>query len=455
MFAFLLSFFRTRPDKPIFSHDPATIRRVYERGRWSVLLTCMIGYGLFYTCRINFSVVKKPMLDEGVLDATRMGMIGSVMLVVYAVGKASNGFLADRAHIARFMAAGLLVSALANLIFGFSSQFWIFAGLWGISGWFQSMGSAPSVVAISHWFSNRERGSRYGVWSTCHSIGEALTFLLTARLVAGQGWRWGFWGPGLLCVAGALVMLRTLRDRPATYGLPPVEVYRDDSTGVKVEGGEKATGRAQLAVLGNPFIWVLGLASASVYMTRYGLNNWGVLYLQEAKGYSLQMAGQVMGAYPVAGLLGAAASGMISDRLFGARRNLPALLFGLLEIGALGALYLVPPGHPWVDSAALACFGFAMGGLLVFLGGLMAVDLAPRGAAGAAMGLIGLFSYLGAALQDTVSGVLLDAGAVVTAAGAIHDFGQAQAFWLGASVLSLVLAAATWPAYLRIRGGAR
>jgi sugar phosphate permease len=63
MFAFLLSFFRTRPDKPIFSHDPATIRRVYERGRWSVLLTCMIGYGLFYTCRINFSVVKKPMLD--------------------------------------------------------------------------------------------------------------------------------------------------------------------------------------------------------------------------------------------------------------------------------------------------------------------------------------------------------------------------------------------------------
>jgi OPA family sugar phosphate sensor protein UhpC-like MFS transporter len=218
-----------------------------------------------------------------------------VMLVAYAVGKASNGFLADRANIARFMSTGLLISALANLALGFMTWFWVFAVLWGVSGWFQSMGSAPSVVALSHWFSNKERGTRYGVWSTSHGIGEALTFLVTASLVAAMGWRWGFWGPGLLCVLAALILYKTLKDRPQTYGLPSVSEYKQDFSGVKVEGEGRPTGRAQLMVLKNPYIWLLGLASACMYMARYGINNWGVLYLQEVKDYDLAAAGAVMG----------------------------------------------------------------------------------------------------------------------------------------------------------------
>lgn len=450
MLAPLLDFFRTGPDKPLISQDKAAIRRRYERLRWSVFLSTIVGYGMFYTCRINFAVAKKPMLDEGVLDTTQMGIIGSIMLVVYAVGKASNGFLADRANIARFMSTGLLISALANLAFGFMTWFWVFAILWGVSGWFQSMGSAPSVVAISHWFSNRERGTRYGVWSTCHSLGEATTFLVTAGLVSALGWRWGFWGPGALGVVAALILYRTLADRPQTYGLPHITEYKQDFTGVKVAGEGRPTGRAQLAVLKNPYIWILGLASASIYMARYGMNNWGVLYLQEVKGYDLVSAGAVMGTYPLLGLAGAAVSGWFSDRFFGARRTLPALLFGMLELGSLIALFLIPPEMRWADTVALGCFGFALGGLLVYLGGLMAVDLSARDAAGAAMGVVGMFSYLGAALQDTVSGMLLDADSSVVDGATVYDFTNVQIFWVGASVLSLLLAACTWPAYRKL-----
>jgi OPA family sugar phosphate sensor protein UhpC-like MFS transporter len=50
----------------------------------------------------------------------------------------------------------------------------------------------------------------------------------------------------------------------------------------------------------------------------------------------------------------------------------------------------------------LAAFGLGMGGVLVYLGGLMAIDLVSRRAAGAAMGLVGLFSYLVAGVQDTL-----------------------------------------------------
>ena len=186
----VLSFFKTRADQPVFSADPSAIRRSYEARRWSVFLSVLFGYGLFYTSRMNFSVAKKAMLDEGVMSATQMGMVGSALLFVYAVGKFTNGFLADRCNIARFMSIGLLLSGVANLLLGFNPMFSGFLLLWGLNGWFQSVGSAPSVVALSHWFGKKERGTRYGIWSASHSIGEGLTLVGTSVLVASFGWRW-------------------------------------------------------------------------------------------------------------------------------------------------------------------------------------------------------------------------------------------------------------------------
>jgi len=466
----LLRWFKSGPDRPRLESD-AEIRRLYGRQRWSVFLSVTLGYGMFYLCRVNFSVVKKPLLDQGLLSATQMGIIGSAMLVVYAVGKLVNGFLADRSNVRRFMAAGLMISALANLVIGFHPAFSVFLGAWAVSGWFQAHGSAPSVVALSQWFAPHERGTRYGLWSVAHSIGEGLTFAGTAVLVSVAGWRWGFWGPGIVCVIAALVLLRTLADRPETLGLPPVNEYSpppdaaaggspptpaqdsepapSDEVAAGSSGaadvadpaaGKSSVASLQLEVLRNPAIWVLGVASACMYVARYGINNWGILYLQSAKEYSLVAAGSVLAANTVTGLAGAATSGWISDRFFNARRTVPLLVYGVLQIAALVAFYLIPPGNQLLDTAAMGVFGFALGGLLVYLGGLMAVDVCSRRAAGAAMGIIGLFSYLGAAIQDGISGWLIDAAKTGVGEGATYSFDNVFTFWIAASCLSLVLA---------------
>lgn len=53
-------------------------------------------------------------------------------------------------------------------------------------------------------------------------------------------------------------------------------------------------------------------------------------------------------------------------------------------------------------------FGLGIGVLICFLGGLMAVDIAPRNASGAALGVVGIASYIGAGLQDVMSGILIE-----------------------------------------------
>jgi OPA family sugar phosphate sensor protein UhpC-like MFS transporter len=110
-----------------------------------------------------------------------------------------------------------------------------------------------------------------------------------------------------------------------------------------------------------------------------------------------------------------------------------------------------------VLSAAFLLFGFTLSGLLAVLGGLFAVDIVGRRAAGAAMGFIGIVSYLGNALQEWISGRLIQRGLTLETVTTLNEQGQAIvtqvkhydfeaaiAFWIGASVVSLVLAASLW-----------
>jgi predicted MFS family arabinose efflux permease len=274
----LLTYFKSGPLRPLLT-DPAAIREFYERKRWSIFLSLILGYAFFYTCRLGLSVTKKPLLDAGVLTASEMGIIGSVLLYVYAVGKFVNGVFADHANIRRFMSWALLLSAVVNIAFGYTNLFIGFVILWGLNGWFQSIGSAPSVVSLCQWFSNRERGTRYGIWAGAHNLGEGLTFVVVAWLVGHFGWRAGFVGPGLICVFVALTMFRTLGDRPQTYGLPHVADYTNDHSAGPPP--TESTGALQKLVFRNPWVWLLALSCALMYVARYAINNWAILFLQE------------------------------------------------------------------------------------------------------------------------------------------------------------------------------
>jgi OPA family sugar phosphate sensor protein UhpC-like MFS transporter len=306
-------------------------------------------------------------------------------------------------------------------------------------------------VILSQWFSGRERGRYYGIWSTAHSIGEGLTFAGLGAAVGWWGWRAGFLTPGVVCVGVAVGLYAFLRDRPRTLGLPAVADWKNDRVepDARPESEPASTWQVQLSILKLPSIWVLALASAGMYVTRYGLNSWGMLYLQETGGYSTMEAGGMLALNPLAGLLGCVAYGFVSDKFFRARRPPVNLICGLLEILALVIVFFGPPGHPVLLSAAFLLYGFSINGLVTALGGLFAVDIAPKRATGAAMGFIGAFSYVGAAVQERVSGFLVRRGTTMVDGVRHYDFHPVVIFWLGASVLSLILAAALWRVKVR------
>ena len=445
-----LKFFATSPDKPLIE-DKKQVDSLYKKYRLRVMLAITIGYGLAYPLRLALSAMKKDLIDADIFSATELGAIGAALLYAYAFGKFFNGILADHSNVKRFFAVGVTISALINIFIGTSTILWAWIILWGLNGWFQGFGAPTGAVTLSNWFSNKERGRLYGIWSTAHSLGEGLTFIVSATLVTFFGWQAGFWGPGVfaLFVAGGIYLL--LEDRPQTLGLPSVADWKNDHSNSKQvdDEEEQSTKKAQMKIFKIPAIWILGLASASMYVTRYAINSWGFLYLQEAKGYSLVEAGSILGLNTLAGLAGCVAYGYISDKLFNAKRPPVNLIFGVLEVFSLLVIFFTPEGNPVIVMAAFVLYGFTLSGLLAALGGLFAIDIAPKKAAGAVMGFIGIFSYLGAGMQDQISGFLIENGTTMVEGIRVYDFSAAITFWIGGSVLSLILALLLWNAKAR------
>jgi len=199
----------------------------------------------------------------------------------------------------------------------------------------------------------------------------------------------------------------------------------------------------QMSIVAMPAIWILALANATNYVVRYAINSWGILYLQEARGFSLVEAGSFLMANTLAGIAGCILFGFISDKWFAARRPPANLMFALIEILAL-LLVFYGPQTKGMLLFAFVLYGIGLNGLVTSLGGLFGVDIVPKRAAGAVMGFIGVFAYLGAALQENISGYLIERGTRWVDGVRVYDFSDAIHFWLGAAVVSMVLSALLW-----------
>lgn len=389
--------------------------------------------------------MKKPIIDSGALDATQLGVIGSALLFAYAIGKFVNGFIADHCNIKRFMAVGLIISTMVNAFMGIMGLatsviptmviFISFAIMWGFNGWAQSMGAPPAIISLSRWFPLKERGTYYGFFSASHNLGEFFSFIFVGFIVSMAGWQAGFFGSAIAGAIGITLIIFFLHDNPQCKGLPPL----NELTGEPVtEAEKKSIGAVQRQVLRMPAVWILAFASAFMYISRYAINSWGVLFLEEAKGYGHTEAISVVSINALLGIFGTVLSGWFSDKLFHGDRHWPAFIFGVLNSVAL-VIFIYGGNALWVNSLAMVLFGIAIGVLICFLGGLMAVDIVPRKATGAALGVVGIASYIAAGLQDVASGMLIDNNVTVIDGVKHYDFSQAAIFWIAASVISFLL----------------
>ena len=439
----LYSFYRiSKPSKVKVPREAAAgeYRRLRNRTFWGVTA----AYALYYVCRMAMAVVKQPLIDGGILGAAQLGIIGSAFYFVYAAGKFANGFIADYCNIRRFMATGLLISTVVNLLmgvlglaqgwWGFSSAilFFVFALVWGINGYCQSMGAPPGVISLSRWFPLNRRGTFYSILSATPYLGKSLSVFALGLVVGWIGWEWGFIFSAIAGVLGSAIILIFVSDTPESKGLPSVQ----ELTGEEIlKTDTMPTKELQKMVVRHPGIWIIALSSAFVYITQHAVSEWGVLFLQKGKGFSLASATQIIAFSEAFGIAGTVLAGWLSDRLCKGNRFIPVLISGMVCLAALAGFLLTGGGYG-MNIVYVAVFSLAIGVVYCTVAGLMALDIVPRKATGSALGMVGLASYAAAGVQNVVSGFMIQSGEM--------NFTGVSFFWLAACLLSFMIPVLSW-----------
>ena len=423
----------------------AEIKRQYPKYRWRIMEATFLGYAGFYLVRNNLSVVSKEI--EGTLGYSH-SMIGSILAITaisYGVGKFFMGAWSDRSDPRKFMAVGMLLTAIVNIVFGSVDNYYLHMTLWSLNGFVQGMGWPPCGRSMGHWYSVRERGVFFSTWNTSHNLGGGIAGILAAYAAGHFGWQAAFYFPAAIALVGSLYLFLRLRDTPQSVGLPPIEEYKNDYTEEELKHGlnERELGTKELLfdyVLTNKYVWLLAIANFFAYIVRYSMLDWGPMYLREVKDATLHGGGFAILVIEFGGIPSTIFFGWVSDKLSGRRGMVGTLCMVPIAV-AFGVIALTPAGYLWLDMCMLAvigCFIYPVINLIT----IAALDLTSKKAIGTAAGFIGMFGYIGRTVQAKGFGWMVDH---------FKEVYSLETAWLivmysilGCAVITIVLLALMW-----------
>jgi len=247
--------------------------------------------------------------------------------------------------------------------------------------------------------------ARFGLWSgVILSIGNTGMLLSSSPLafvVDQYGWRAGFWISAISGILVALAVFVLVPNQPAEQ--------RDSSSSLL----SQMTGVLRLG-LSRPLRGLIALALVSLAVPLVLRGLWGGPWLMEIKGLSRVEAGNQLGAFTIAMIVGPLCIGMI-DRRVGRRREVVAgthlcvaLLLALMALGAphyaVSALLGVTVMPPQYDLVLFVLIGLATSAQPLLYA--MSRQLVDAQSAGKALAAVNLAFFLGAALMQSTTGAV-------------------------------------------------
>lgn len=392
MFKFL------KPSPEIDRLPEEKISSTYKRSRTQVFIAIYLGYMIYYFVRMNF-IFARPLLTENFgFSKTQVGLVGAALGPAYGISKLVMGIASDKSNPRYFLALGLILSGVCNLIFPSFANVMFMCVVWFLNGWFQGMGWGPCAKILTHWFSDSERGRKMSKWNTSHNIGSALAvFIALWGVNIFSDYKGAFYFPGILAIIGGIVYIILAKDTPQSIGLPPIEEYKNDypETFGDTDNSEAILSVKEIFkkyILKNKLLWMIAIANIFVYIIRYGLENWVPFFLKEERGFTFENAKLAFSLFECAAIPGSIIIGWASDKIFHGRRA-PVGIICLICTTVLTFVYWQST-NIYLTYVVIAFIGAMVYGPVMLIG-ISAVDSVPKNAAGTASGVTGLFGYLG------------------------------------------------------------
>jgi OPA family glycerol-3-phosphate transporter-like MFS transporter len=408
-------------DENLITNKENEITKAFKTGyslalwRMRIFFTVWITYIIYYIGRNNYAIAKPFIMEEfGAYSAALMGLVSSTFLIFYAFGQFVNGFLGDKVGARRFITLGLIVSSALNLLMGVAFDFiWVAFLLWGLNGYFQAMGWAPSVKTIANWQPPNDRGKWSSRLATSYLLGGVVSWFIAILITDtfSLDWRFSFIFPGILMFFMAIHFYARSRNAPEEVGLPTLEEECDGKIVLGECRPDEFVGFKYTfnTVIKTKTVLFAAFGLFCLNMVRYGLTDW-LPYLLSPEITGAEEFGTWKSIfYPIGGTIGVIIAAWFSDK-FLKKRRIPVVCALFIGLAFTLFLYtLLPPLDMVFGIPVLMLIGFLNFGPHALLVSTIPMEFGTRKASSAACGFIDGVGYIGAAITTFTSGALIDA----------------------------------------------
>ena len=416
----------------------------YNRFRnhaWRYLLLFSVLYCFLYCTRLNLSNAGAVMMEGLGWSKADFGILTGALFWAYGIGQFVNGRLSEIVGPAKFVVASVVLSVAANVFMAFQDSLVVMAVIWGLNGYFQSMGWTPGVAILTRWWPGTTRGFATGFANAFSGFGQVAAILSVAlgfAVFPSLGWRSAFLVSAVFPIVALAAYLVWARTYPSKIGLK--EYVEADPARAKIEDEMRAlvAERGKLYpyryVLSNGQFLVWVVIAFIIGLARYGLVTWVPLYFIDK--FNVSVTSGLLGAIslPVGMGVGTFVVPWLTDKWCPENR-LPAVIFSAL-VGAvsIGAFLLLDPTNGWQMVCAQLLL-FVAGFCIYAINGTAwayATDIGGRVFSATSSGVLNFSAYMGAAVQSFVYGLILDK------IGWTAVFGSVSAFCLFLVLLGCV-----------------
>ena len=357
------------------------------RAAWVVVWACFVALAVIFGVSYSFAAFFAPLSTAFNAQRADVSLVFGLSGLVYFLGGAGGGLLADRYGPQRvcsagmvLIAAGLLGSSLAPSMTAIYWAYGVGIGL-GIA-----LVYTPAIACVQPWF-KRRRGLAAGIASAGIGAGTVAVPLAATALIGALQWR-----GALQALAGGVLLL----------GFSATLLLRRAPAATATAGGAAVAGHTLGQALATPqFRWLYGmavLASPSMFIPFAHVSA-----AARDLGVGDARAVGLVGLIGIGSLVGRFAIGALADRL-GRSRTLA------LSQAAMGLSYLLwgaAGGYPMMATFALL-LGLTYGGIVSLMPALC-MDLFGARAVSAIIGTLYTGAAFGNLLGPWLAGLIFDA----------------------------------------------
>lgn len=375
------------------------------RRAWAVWAVGLAAYVIAVLHRTSLGVAGLDAQERFGVGASALASFAVLQLLVYAALQVPAGLLLDRFGSVRMIVTGAVVMAAGQVLMAFSD---------GVTGAVVArvlVGAGDAVTFISvlrlvpRWFPARRVPVLTQFTGIVGQLGQILSAVPLAALLAYQGWSAAFVAMAALGVLVAVVTVVALHDTPE----------------VRVSAGPAITPRQVALDLKQAWLQPgtrLGLwthFTTQFAGTVFALT-WGFPFLVAGEGLSRGTAGALLTVFVLTGMAAGPVMGVLAQR-FPLRRSW--LVLGVVVTTAAGwGLVLLWPGPAPLPVLVLLVLTLGLGGPGSVIGFDLARTFNPPARLGTATGIVNVGGFTASLLTILLVGLILDGR---TGGGASYD----------------------------------